>query len=107
MYRIGYRRLEYFFFKYPFKLTISIHWNSFHGYSRGVEMSILAYLSSPLMLTVVTEQLGPSVRQLFRIPQHFSDQDIPHIPKFSTFEYGEYDRSKRKIHMFFYCSLMC
>lgn len=33
----------------------------------------------------VTEQFGPSVRQPFRIPQHFSDRDIPDIPKILYF----------------------
>lgn len=65
------------------------------------EISLFGDLTSPLVLTAeqqenldsltavpehhAMEQSGSTVRQPFRIPEHFSDRDNRYIPEFCTF----------------------
>lgn len=67
------------------------------------EISLFGDLTSPLVLTAeqqenldsltavpehhAMEQSGSTVRQPFRIPEHFSDRDNRYIPEFCTFRY--------------------
>lgn len=54
----------------------------------------------------VTESLDPQSDSPFGFRNTSPTEIFRTFRKFCTFEYGEYDRSKRKIHMLFYCSLM-
>lgn len=67
------------------------------------EISLFGDLTSPLVLTAeqqenldsltavpehhAMEQSGSTIRQPFRIPEHFSDRDNRYIPEFCTFRY--------------------
>lgn len=94
------------------------------------EISLFGDLTSPLVLTAeqqenldsltavpehhAMEQSGTTVRQPFRIPEHFSDRDNRYIPEFCTFRYDlhvhvyEYMYLKRiKPYVFERVSFVC